>query len=302
MSSFFSCSKGSPETVRKPKFLEKPKTSSFCPEPEESIKLPSKLENFMNGMIFMPPVCNPDAYHAFNNQYTKHLMIVDKENDQAKISVIVSLPKITPTKYIVFSHGNAMDITQLTDVAYCLKERFGVGVVLYDYFGYGLSTSGNHQDNKPSEKKCYKSLDIVVDYVKENLKVKDENIILMAHSLGTGVAVHYAWEKKWKTPIILFSPYKSIAKVVVNSSISRPVDKFRTFAKIPDLNCKVKIWHGEVDGVINVSHGKELAKLLPNNIKLEPTWLPNVGHNDILAVVIAEDEYVQELWNNIHYH
>ena len=49
-----------------------------------------------------------------------------------------------------------------------------------------------------------------IDYATDIQDIEPVNIILMAESLGTGVAIDYVANYDWYAPIILISPYKSI--------------------------------------------------------------------------------------------
>ncbi|KAK6035286.1 hypothetical protein COOONC_27209 [Cooperia oncophora] len=65
---------------------------------------------------------------------------------------------------LLFSHGNAVDIGQMTSFYWGLGHRLGCNVFSYDYSGYGCSTG------RPSEKNLY--ADITAAF--ETLKTKFE--------------------------------------------------------------------------------------------------------------------------------
>jgi pimeloyl-ACP methyl ester carboxylesterase len=102
------------------------------------------------------------------------------------------------------------------------------------------------------------------------------------------IVVDYISKYKWTTPTILISPYKSICKVVLDSSLTRPIDKFRSLSKLSSVKCPIKIFHGEADEVINISHGKEIYKNLGNKT-FDPVWLAGIGHNNILEAINNDD-------------
>ena len=192
----------------------------------------------------------------------------------------ISVIKIDPSsakkseKIVIFSHGNGCDIYTFSNQLRCYAEKFGCAFVCYDYLGYGL-TEGN-----PSEENCYSAINVVVNHYVN--KVGMNNVILVGQSLGTGVTIHCANEMKWKYPIILISPYKSIARVVYDSCVTESSfshNMFCTYKKIGLLSCPIKIIHGTNDTVINVSHGKYLYTLLKN--PLDPEWREGLGHNNI---------------------
>lgn len=176
-------------------------------------------------------------------------------------------------KIIIFSHGNACDIYTSYSYLKLLADNLNVIVISYDYPTYGLS------EGEINESTCTQALDDVVSHY---LKQTDK-ILLIGQSLGTGILVNYASKYSWKNPIILISPYKSIPKVVTDYNFIEHLvskHKYASYQKISCCVCKIKIFHGKSDDVINVSNGLELYNLAPNTFK--PTWFNNTGHNDIL--------------------
>lgn len=53
----------------------------------------------------------------------------------------------------MFSHGNAVDLGQMTSFFIGLGQRINCNIFSYDYSGYGMSTG------KPSEKNLYADID-----------------------------------------------------------------------------------------------------------------------------------------------
>ncbi len=165
-------------------------------------------------------------------------------------------------KIIIFSHGNGCDIFTFSEKLYEYAEMFGCTIVCYDYAGYGL-TKGT-----PSEENCYDAIEAVTNHYVENEGMN--NVMIIGQSLGTGVVVHYANETNWKSPIVLMSTYKSIGRVVCDSSITESSFKhnmFCTYNKIYKLTCPVKIIHSTNDQIINVSHGKDLYDEFKNPLE-----------------------------------
>lgn len=54
----------------------------------------------------------------------------------------------TPPKFtILFSHGNAVDLGQMSSFYLGLAARLGVNIFSYDYSGYGASTGSPSETN-----------------------------------------------------------------------------------------------------------------------------------------------------------
>lgn len=183
-------------------------------------------------------------------------------------------------KYVVFAHGNGSDIIKMDKYGTELSKMLNINVILFEYPGYSVC------DKTPSEQGCYNNLEKIINFMINNMKISKNNIYLVGNSLGTGVVAHYAATHQWLTPIMLISPYKSIASVVINNDsvscklVKNTVDMFETIKKLHAIKSPVKILHGDNDNVINISHAKMLYDKVVN--KMTPIWYHGIGHNDIL--------------------
>lgn len=230
--------------------------------------------------IFFPPATPIEQFDTL--PFFRLLRTADEQQLPVPCAVYLPPPSTTrpsSSRYIVFSHGNATDMVHMDKYARHLAAITYETVVMYDYIGYGAAAAAA----APTEDGCYASLAAVVHYLRADLRIDASDIFLVGQSLGTGVVVDYAATHSWPTPIMLISPYKSICRVVVDSSM--PIDKFVSSAKMPRLLCPVKICHGDRDTVIDISHGKELYELTPWARRMDPVWLPGVGHNNILGAL-----------------
>lgn len=242
------------------------------------------IEDTANSLIFHP---TNSPFDKFNNAFDNIKFINSTSGN--KICLVHLSPSIESKKYLIWCHGNSGDLTYINSYLKNLCIKLNVHVIAFDYQGFGLS------EGSPSEEGCYDDLKNVVNYVKL-LGVTNENICMIGHSLGTGVVLDYVSKYNWKTPIILISPYKTMAKVMVDSSSidmtsnsfnycsGKHVDKFRSEAKIQNVVCPVKIFHGKDDQLINVSHGIKLHELMQNKT-FDPTLIDDADHNNILGMI-----------------
>lgn len=257
-----------------------------------SINSSSKyIDESIEELIYYPPNTAPENFTKLNTSKSILRVIKDK-NGYAVPFVHIKPDKQIIDGCVVYSHGNAMDIYTAFSYASHISNLCGIDVVVYDYIGYGLS-----RETKPSETNCYNSIEAVVKYVGESLGYNKNKIYLYGQSLGTGVTVDYVSKHDWTTPILLVSPYKTIANVACDSSLTKPIDKFASVYKLDKVNCPVKIIHGTNDTVINVSHGRELYDKLKDK-SLSPVWMKNIGHNDILYQ-ITRNQYCDVFINKI---
>ncbi len=264
---------------------------------------PLQERDFVDSLVFVPPkrshllrrgrpknfdvLKGPDGYIAYKIFYP---------SSQAPTSS-TSCPQGSakgPTQrkpFLVFAHGNACDLYSLMAHMRRLSEGLDVPVIAFDYPGYGES------QGTPTEASTYRAISAVVDYAQAELGYHPSQIFLCGHSLGTGVVTHYAYLHRayWTTPIILISPFRSIVKVVSHgslfgawgsiASLATPLDRFQTETKLKDIKAPVKIYHGLEDTVISPDHSCKLLSTLPPQLRLDPVWLPGIGHNDILESI-----------------
>ena len=130
----------------------------------------------------------------------------------------------------------------------------------------------------------------MISHMIKSMHIQKKNIILIGQSIGTGVAIEFAYKNKWSYPIILISPYKSIITVATETttSITQWIDKYPSAYYVKYLDCPIKIFHGTSDEIIPISHGEEVFKNIKNKA-FEPTWIKNVGHNNILENINNSD-------------
>lgn len=243
------------------------------------------VHNFVDDKIFCPPTkpTQKDIDQVTTNR-SKIYYVIDGTTTTSYIH-IQPTRKIT-NKFIVFSHGNGCDMFGMYSYLVAVANGYGCNVICYDYAGYGLSVD---ETNRCSEQGCYNALKYVIDDISHKFNLTLDNILLVGQSLGTGVVVDYvAKQRLWISPIMLISPYKTIARVIYDSSFVGPIDKFLTKNKIGKLTCPVKIFHGKADKLILIEHGMELYTLLKNK-SLDPVWIENADHNNILEYVTYDD-------------
>lgn len=247
------------------------------------------IDDKIEQQIYYPPITPPELIKSLGRNSNCNLVTqISKGGDSITILFVYPNSKKSVDKYIVFSSGNACDIYHMYSYYEQMAQQLNVCVVAYDYPGYGLT----RDIVTPNEKGCYDAIECTMDYV--IILVKDRSkIYLVAQSLGTGITVDYISKHDWKNPVILISPYKSICRVIIDSSIVTPFDKYTSRDKLRNVTCPVKIFHGKEDTLIKISHGVDLYNAL-NNKSLEPVWFENADHGSIMNY-ITWDHYREVL-------
>jgi fermentation-respiration switch protein FrsA (DUF1100 family) len=185
-------------------------------------------------------------------------------------------PATTKPYTFVFFHGNGDSLYGDAEVPDPYIAA-GYGFLIAEYRGYsGLP-------GKPTEQGLYADGRAYL-YGLMVQGVKSENIILMGHSLGTGVAVQLAGEFK-VGGLILLAPYRSMTKVAQKTYPYLPVrlillDRYESEKKIGKVHVPVLIVNGAADEIIPASQGEQLFEMANEPRAFHS--MPGRGHNDIL--------------------
>lgn len=152
---------------------------------------------------------------------------------------------------LLLFHGNGETVAWNGHIARALIDG-GYGVFMAEYRGYG----GN--PGKPSEAGLYEDGRAALDF----LEASGARVALHGYSLGSGVAVQLATERRVEA-VILAAPYTSIAEIggrllpflPVRSMIRHPFD---SLSKIGQVKAPLLIYHGALDRVISIDHSRHL--------------------------------------------
>jgi uncharacterized protein len=198
-------------------------------------------------ILYFPPQGYVSPYAAGTEMFFAELLV--KTEDGLDLKGWYS-PAASRKFTLIFFHGNGDGLRTASAIPAPYIEK-GYGFLLAEYRGY----SG--MPGRPSEEGLYGDARA---YVKKLIDsdVKEENIVLFGHSLGTGVAVQMASEFHVRG-LILLAPYMSIAKM---AQIRFPIfpadlakDRFDSFKKIPRLYLPILMANGGRDMIIPPSQG-----------------------------------------------
>lgn len=233
--------------------------------------------NAISGLTFAPPLRQPgDADDLLSDP---NLVFVpacqgttttDSEPPLAALHV-----DIGATLTVVYSHGNAEDLTDLRPNLVRLSQELNVNILGYDYPGYGLSVGSC------CEVACCRALQACIAYLGRQ-GVDRSSIVLMGRSLGSGPAVDVASKQLGFAGLILQSPFLSILRTRLSiyvASTMKDADLFDNAGKISHVDCPVFVLHGSKDSVVPLSHGEELWSRAPNAVR--PWWVDGCNHNDV---------------------
>ena len=194
---------------------------------------------------------------------------------------------------LLWFHGNAGNISHRLDNILILHQRLGIGVLIIDYRGYGLS------EGRPSEKGIYMDAEAAFDYLASDLGLDPEReIVLFGRSLGVGVAVEIATRHRVRG-VILESGFTSIREMADASGSPLPVPlvltlfeaRYDSISKIGSVESPVMILHGDRDDTVPFWMAEKLHAAASDPKRLY--WIGGAGHND--TVYVGGEEYLRAL-------
>ena len=175
-------------------------------------------------------------------------------------------------KAIIYFGGNAENVAQNIDTFTHLFPEYAVYLV--NYRGYAGSSG------TPSEQALFLDATAIFD----ELRTKHSQISAIGRSLGSGVAVHLAVERKLEK-IVLVTPYDSIASVAQKRFFWLPVslllkDHFDSKTRASKLNIPTLILSSEHDNVIPFRHTQALINAI-DDLYLHSEKILGTSHNNI---------------------
>ncbi|PAA53928.1 hypothetical protein BOX15_Mlig003271g2 [Macrostomum lignano] len=188
--------------------------------------------------------------------------------------MMVSAGAHARSKYtLLFSHGNAVDLGQISSFLIGLARRINMNVFSYDYSGYGASTG------RPLEKNLYADIDCAWQQLIGRYNLSPREIVLYGQSIGTVPTMDLATRVN-PAGIVLHSPLLSGLRVAFpDTSRTWFFDAFPNIEKAPRIHSPCLVIHGTEDEVINIAHGLAIYERLPRSV--DPLWVEGAGHNDI---------------------
>lgn len=162
-----------------------------------------------------------------------------------------------PETVILYSHGNASNITLFPRFADMLRRRFKASVLVYDYRGYGKS------EGSPTAPGILEDGRAALDWLAAQEGIAPSEIVQWGQSLGGSVAIDLAAEVGARGLIVesSFTSLPDMANVKFSSLLPAETllrEKLRGADKIGKFKGPVFISHGRADEVIPFEQGERL--------------------------------------------
>ena len=176
---------------------------------------------------------------------------------------------------IVYSHGNAEDVSMTSPWAEHLSHQFDVDVMCYDYTGYGTNY------NAASNESIYHNCTSVLAYIHKH-HPHYTKIILYGRSIGTAPAVFGAVHDDKVHAVILQSAFCSVVTtqlpMYMKKAVPRCLDMMFNDEMLKKCTAPTLLIHGTKDRVVPFSHGLRLAK---HPCVWGHCWVEGAKHNDM---------------------
>ena len=187
----------------------------------------------------------------------------------------------------LFFHGNGENLETLRwSGFYEEMRRLGIPFLAVDFPGYGRSPG------TASEEGLMAAGDAAVAWARE--LHPERPVVASGWSLGAAVAIAAADRNAGKVNgLIALSPWTTLAEVAVGifpavavKAMLRETYDSRSAAK--RIRVPALVVHGELDDLIPVAQGREIAEVLGGSARWVP--VPRTGHNDLLAKPVVWQE------------
>jgi pimeloyl-ACP methyl ester carboxylesterase len=143
-------------------------------------------------------------YSQTEQDFIEPILTRTSRNNQIACIMVKCCPN--PKYTLVFSHGNAVDLGQMSSFYIGLGTRINCNVFSYDYSGYGVSTG------RPLEKNMYADIDAAWQILRSRYGISPDKIVLYGQSIGTVPTVDLAARYE-VAAVILHSPLTSGMRV-----------------------------------------------------------------------------------------
>lgn len=156
---------------------------------------------------------------------------------------------------VLFCHGNAGNISHRLDWLDIL-HGLGLGVLLFDYRGYGRSTGA------PDEAGTYADAAAAWRFLTRERGVAAERVVVMGESLGGAIAAHLARDTR-PAALILASTFTSVPDLAARFYWYLPVRllsrfEYRTAEYVAQVDSPTLVMHSRDDEIVPFAHGRQV--------------------------------------------
>jgi fermentation-respiration switch protein FrsA (DUF1100 family) len=235
------------------------------------------FSNFQRQIVFPGPVgITPALLERVAEQVSARELRIRTADGETIYGWHRDAVRTGPRRVLLYFHGNASSLLAQIELQNLLLSE-GWDFVGIHYRGYPASTG------TPSERGLHEDAMAVWQWVTGELGADPGRIALHGRSLGGGVAAELA-ARMDPGALVLESTFTSAVDLAKEHYPFLPVGRllehrFMTRDLVAEVSCPVLVAHGSADSIIDVRHGKELARLFRADEYIE---VPRLDHNDVL--------------------
>ncbi|CAG2171449.1 unnamed protein product [Oppiella nova] len=173
---------------------------------------------------------------------------------------------------LLYSHNNSADMGYTSGYLWQMSRKLKCNFITYDYSGFGLS------DGSPSEQNLYSDIDSALSCLMRLYNIWPKTTILFGESIGSVPTIDLSTRLQFKG-VILESPILSGLRTLSSKYTTRfwAFDPFPNLWKADKIKCKVLIFHGTCDQLVDIKEAILLYNRFPH--KVDPFWAQDYDHN-----------------------
>lgn len=198
------------------------------------------------------------------------------------------LPHPAARALVVYFHGNGGNLSVWLPILAGL-QRQGFTVAAIDYRGYGASTG------RPSERGLYRDVDAALEWASRLVK-PGLPVLYWGRSLGTTMAAYAATQRRPGGLVLEagFPDVRTLMRATPPLGVLSLFSSYRfpTAEYAGRAGCPVLVMHGDADGVVPFSNGRELYDRLPEPKRF--AVIAGGDHND------ASPHDPRSYWSAVH--
>lgn len=194
-------------------------------------------------------------------------------SDGVRLHAWLAPPPDAAAPVLVWSHGNGGNVGGREDVLLALAAR-GLGVLAYDYRGYGLS------EGSPDEAGVLLDAQAAWDRIAAD-GIAPERIVCFGESLGGAVSIALATRRACAAVIVVatFTSLRDVARQHYGALAALAGGQFDSASRVAAIGAPIMVAHGDQDEIVPYALGERLFALAR-----EPKQFVRVAgrqHNDV---------------------
>ena len=248
------------------------------------------FSQFQRQMIFPGPEgVSPELLRRAADQVGATELQIPTEDGETLYGWYRNAIQTGQRRVVLYFHGNASSVLAQIELQNLLLTE-GWDFVEIHYRGYPGSSGS------PSEAGLKKDAFAAWRYATTELGAEPSHVAIHGRSLGGAVAAQLAATVD-PGALVLESTFTSIVDLAKKHYWFLPMGRllehrFMTRDLAGELSCPILVAHGGADSLIDVQHGRDLARLFHAEQYIEA---PRLDHNDVLFAGSFAARYIQFL-------